>query len=50
MGTHEVKFDKYCKDCTYEKKKETKDPCNECLAICARKDSRKPLYFEPKTK
>lgn len=29
----EVDFKTYCPKCKYEKTEETKDPCNECLAL-----------------
>ena len=44
----EVKFDKYCKACKYEKLSEVKDPCNECLEYGMREGTEKPLYFEEK--
>lgn len=37
-----VDFEKYCKTCEYEKKKESESPCNECLDICAGENSSIP--------
>ena len=37
-----------CKDCKHKDKKETDEPCNECLGNCARPDTHKPLRFEEK--
>lgn len=44
----EVKFDKYCETCKYEKLSEVKDPCNECLEYGMREGTEKPLYFAKK--
>lgn len=41
-----VEFETYCSKCKYGKQPETKDPCNECLAIGVCEGSRKPQYFE----
>ena len=43
-----VEFDKYCKTCQHGKKKESEDPCYECLAEPARQYSHKPLKYEEK--
>lgn len=44
----EVYFDKYCKTCQHEKKKETEDPCYDCLAEGGNTDSHKPVHWEEK--
>lgn len=46
----EVYFDKYCKTCKNEKKKETEDPCWDCLAEPGNVDSHKPTRWEEKEK
>lgn len=43
-----VDFETYCKTCKYEVVKETHDPCNECLDICAKESSNKPEKWEAK--
>lgn len=45
-----VRFDEYCKTCKYEKKTEADDPCRDCLEIGARLYSKKPEFWEEKTK
>lgn len=40
-----VDFEKYCKECKFWKTSSTKEPCDSCLEIPARTDSRKPEYF-----
>ena len=52
----EVKFDKWCSSCKYEKNKfadkgvsnEFQHPCGECLESqnCVRENSTKPRYWE----
>lgn len=44
----EVKFDEYCKDCKYEKKKEDEDPCYDCLGEPVNLYSHKPVKWEEK--
>lgn len=44
----EVRFDKYCKTCEYEKTKDVDDPCNECLENPANLHSQKPVNFKEK--
>lgn len=43
---HIVNFDGYCFSCTHKNTDENEDPCNECLTISARDDSRKPEHYE----
>lgn len=43
-----VDFKKYCKTCKYEKTKEIKDPCNECLDVGAREGTCRPERWEAK--
>lgn len=45
-----VDFEKYCKTCKYEKKKDTDNPCNECLDTCAREGTDKPERWREKEK
>ena len=45
----EVYFDRYCKSCKYFYLKESKDPCNDCLANPGNTDSHMPLYYETKS-
>ena len=44
----EVKFDEYCKDCKYEKKKEDEDPCYDCLGEPVNLYSHKPVKWKEK--
>lgn len=44
----EVYFGQYCAKCKYEKRKETDDPCDDCLNYPANTDSHKPVRFEEK--
>ena len=43
---HEVRYDIYCPGCIHLNKKETEDPCNECLNQGWNTDSRKPIHFQ----
>lgn len=36
----------YCNKCIYKNKKESEEPCDECLATPSRQNSIKPLYFK----
>lgn len=45
-----VNFDEYCKRCINAKKKESEDPCYECLQEPARQYSHKPARFEEANK
>ncbi len=47
-NTQFVDFEKYCKTCKHEREKDITDPCNECLDICARGSSNKPIRWEVK--
>ena len=42
----EVYFSLYCDQCKYNDKKETDDPCNECLAHPSNEWSHKPMKFK----
>lgn len=44
----EVYFDQYCKSCKYHGLKESKDPCNDCLAELSNTNSHKPMNYESK--
>ena len=44
----EVYFDQYCKNCKYEKMKETDNPCDECLNNPVNLYSHKPIMYEEK--
>lgn len=39
----EVYFDQYCKSCKHNGLKESKDPCNDCLAEPSNTNSHKPM-------
>lgn len=41
-----VDFASYCPLCKHRDKKEDDSPCDECLEVGARKDTRKPERFE----
>lgn len=47
---HIVEFDKYCSKCKNKKVKQEHEPCNTCLGIATRPDSRKPEKFEENDK
>lgn len=47
-GMKIVEFDKYCKTCRHEKKKETEEPCYECLMEGENVNSHKPVKWEEK--
>ena len=47
-GLKEVFFDKYCKLCEHKDKKETEDPCWDCLKEPANLNSHKPVKWEEK--
>ena len=44
----EVYFDQYCKSCKCHGLKESKDPCNDCLAEPSNTNSPKPMNYESK--
>ncbi len=44
----EVDFETYCRKCRHWIKKDTDEPCNECLEYPARLYSSKPEKFEGK--
>lgn len=44
----EVYFDKYCKTCKYKKKKDTEEPCDECLDNPINLNSHRPVNWEEK--
>lgn len=46
MAEKEVYFNKYCKYCIHFEKRQTDDPCYECLSYPSNEDSRKPVRFE----
>lgn len=45
----EVYFDEYCHKCQHEEKKESEDPCYDCLGQGYNVDSHKPVNFKEKT-
>lgn len=47
-NSREVYFDQYCRLCKHSSLKESKDPCNDCLANPSNTDSHKPLNYESK--
>lgn len=49
-NTHFVEFDKFCETCAYRKRDGAEEPCNECLRVPARKNSRKPVNWKEKDK
>lgn len=46
--THEIEFNKYCKKCIYYDKKESEEPCYECLMSSEGIQSKKPIKFKEK--
>lgn len=45
-NTHFVEFDKFCETCAYRKRDGAEEPCNECLRVPARENSRKPVKWK----
>ena len=45
-----VDFERYCKTCAHQKKKETDEPCNACLEVPARADGEKPINWKDKNR
>lgn len=45
MALREVDFHSYCGKCKWKTKDDNEPPCDECMAVSAREDSRKPLKF-----
>ena len=43
-----VDFHKYCGSCKHFDKKESEDPCYDCLAESTNTDSHKPVKWEEK--
>ena len=43
---HIVSFDMYCPSCKYVNKDQNEEPCDTCLSIPARENSRKPEKWE----
>jgi len=41
-----VDFYEWCKTCRHRNKLSTEEPCDECISIPARHDSRKPEKWE----
>ena len=48
MDYKEVYFDKYCKTCKHESKKEDETPCDICLEEATNLNSHKPVEWEEK--
>ena len=44
----EVYFHNYCKKCKHWDKKESEEPCDECLEEPLNLESHKPIKFEEK--
>lgn len=44
----EVYFHEYCQKCKHFDKKESEDPCNECLCIPANAGTHEPVYYKEK--
>lgn len=44
-----VNFDDYCKKCENLNKKETEDPCYDCLENPVNVYSHQPVYFKQKS-
>lgn len=42
----EVYFDQYCSTCIHKDKKESEDPCWDCLNEFVNTYSHKPLYYK----
>ena len=45
MAKKEVRFDIWCKTCRYRFRKETEDPCDNCLSEPANDNSTKPIEY-----
>lgn len=46
MAEKIVLFDKWCKTCKYRFKKESQDPCAQCLEYPVNTDSTKPVEYK----
>ncbi|WP_458459298.1 hypothetical protein [Pseudobutyrivibrio sp.] len=44
----EVRFDEYCKKCVHYEKKESEDPCWDCLNHAWNYDTHAPVDFKEK--
>ena len=42
----EVDFHKYCPSCKHKSKKDSEDPCNECLSEPMNVNTSKPMKWE----
>ena len=42
-----VDFATYCPKCAHWTKKDTEDPCNQCMCEPTNEYSRKPVMYEP---
>lgn len=45
-NTKEVYFNYFCQRCVNAPRKETEEPCNECLSYPWNMDSHKPVNFK----
>ena len=45
-GMKIVEFEKYCKTCRHWDKKESEDPCHDCLNETVNAESHKPVKYE----
>ena len=45
---HIVEYGKWCENCFYNDKKETDDPCFDCLTEPAKDEGRQPIHYKPK--
>ena len=41
----EVRFDIFCRTCSFGPESSTKEPCNTCLGVPSREDSHKPEKY-----
>ena len=42
---HHVAFDEFCPKCVNRDKDENEKPCDDCMDISAREDSKRPIHF-----
>lgn len=45
---NEVHFHEFCKQCKYDRVKETEEPCDECMSEPTNLNSHKPVKYEKK--
>ena len=47
---HLVEYEVYCASCEHAESDPAEDPCDECLGVPARENTRKPINYKEKEK